>query len=71
MELRGDVEPSVHGRDTTEVHGRDLTLDEFIDAVTLTAARPSAGSAGPERSVSPERYPAREWLGGLSWSTVR
>ena len=42
---RGDVEPSAHGRDTTEVHGRDLTLDEFIDAVTLTAARPSAGPA--------------------------
>jgi hypothetical protein len=28
----------VHGRDTTEVHADDLTL-EFIDAATLTAAR--------------------------------
>jgi fatty acid CoA ligase FadD9 len=32
----------VHGRDTTEVHADDLTLDKFIDAATLTAARPSA-----------------------------
>src|SRR6185437_13306109 len=29
---------SVHGRDTTEVHAADLTLDKFIDATTLTTA---------------------------------
>src|SRR5258708_21678040 len=37
---------SVHGRDATEVHASDLTLDKFIDAPTLAAAptlpRPSA-----------------------------
>jgi amino acid adenylation domain-containing protein/thioester reductase-like protein len=37
---------SVHGRDGAEVHARDLTLDKFIDAATLSAAsglpRPSA-----------------------------
>jgi len=37
---------SVHGRDATEVHASDLTLDKFIDASTLAAAptlpRPSA-----------------------------
>ena len=29
----------MHGRDTTEVHAGDLTLDKFIDAMTLTAAQ--------------------------------
>jgi len=29
---------SVHGRDATEVHARDLTLDKFLDETTLTAA---------------------------------
>jgi amino acid adenylation domain-containing protein/thioester reductase-like protein/non-ribosomal peptide synthase protein (TIGR01720 family) len=37
---------AVHGRDTTQVHAGDLTLDKFIDATTLGAAptlpRPSA-----------------------------
>jgi fatty acid CoA ligase FadD9 len=28
----------VFGRDTTEVHAGDLTLDKFIDAATLAAA---------------------------------
>jgi hypothetical protein len=28
----------VRGRDTTEVHAGDLTLDTFIVAATLTAA---------------------------------
>jgi len=28
----------VHGRDATEVHASDLTLDKFIDAKTLAAA---------------------------------
>ena len=53
----------MHGRDTTEVHPEDLTLDKFIDAATLTAARPSAytrtvvltGATGfLERSHEPE-----------------
>jgi amino acid adenylation domain-containing protein/thioester reductase-like protein len=29
---------SVHGRDVTEVHAADLTLDKFLDATTLSAA---------------------------------
>ncbi len=28
----------MRGRDTTEVHAGDLTLDTFIDATTLAAA---------------------------------
>ena len=37
---------SVHGRDATEVHARDLTLDKFLDAETLSAAAtlPGPGS---------------------------
>ena len=45
-EANGPSFASVHGRDATEVHAGDLTLDKFIDATTLTAA-PSA--ARPER----------------------
>src|SRR6476661_7552013 len=48
-ERQGTKRPSfasVHGRDATEVHASDLTLDKFIDAATLAAApnlpRPSA-----------------------------
>ena len=48
-ERQGTKRPSfasVHGRDATEVHASDLTLDKFIDAPTLAAAptlpRPSA-----------------------------
>ncbi len=48
-ERQGSKRPSfasVHGRDATEVHASDLTLDKFIDAPTLAAAptlpRPSA-----------------------------
>ncbi|WP_067674966.1 carboxylic acid reductase [Nocardia miyunensis] len=29
---------AVHGRDATEVHARDLTLDKFLDEATLAAA---------------------------------
>ena len=39
---------SVHGRDATEVHASDLTLDKFIDAATLTA-RPDAATARAPR----------------------
>jgi fatty acid CoA ligase FadD9 len=49
VERQGTKRPSfasVHGRDATEVHSSDLTLDKFIDAPTLAAAptlpRPSA-----------------------------
>jgi glycopeptidolipid biosynthesis protein len=60
---------SVHGRDTTEVHAADLTLDKFIDAATLTAAptlpRPSADVrtvllTGATGYLG--RYLALEWL---------
>lgn len=60
---------SVHGRDSTEVHASDLTLDKFIDAKTLNAA-----PALPRPSAEPRavlltgatgflgRYLALEWL---------
>jgi fatty acid CoA ligase FadD9 len=34
---------SVHGRDATEVHASDLTLDEFLDEATLAAAPSLSG----------------------------
>ncbi len=60
---------AVHGRDATEVHARDLTLDKFIDSATLAAA---AGLPGPAREVRTVlltgatgflgRYLALQWL---------
>jgi fatty acid CoA ligase FadD9 len=60
---------TVHGRDATEVHARDLTLDKFLDEATLTAA-PSLPTASPEvRTVLLTgatgflgRYLALQWL---------
>ncbi|WKG06061.1 carboxylic acid reductase [Mycolicibacterium sp. HK-90] len=60
---------SVHGRDATEVHAADLTLDKFLDADTLAAA-PSLPKAPTEvRTVLLTgatgflgRYLALEWL---------
>ena len=60
---------TVHGRDATEAHAFDLTLDKFIGAATLAAA-PSLPSAGTEiRTVLLTgatgflgRYLALEWL---------
>ena len=42
---------SVHGRDATEVHAGDLTLDKFIDAATLTAAPTLHGPSAEVRTV--------------------
>ena len=42
---------SVHGRDATEVHARDLTLDKFIDDTTLTAAPELAVPSAEVRTV--------------------
>ena len=44
---------AVHGRDATEVHARDLTLDKFLDAATLPAAPslPGPGPRGPHRAA--------------------
>jgi fatty acid CoA ligase FadD9 len=60
---------TVHGRDATEVHARDLTLDEFIDAATLTAAPSLPGPSTEARTVLLTgatgflgRYLALEWL---------
>ena len=60
---------SVHGRDTTEVHAGDLTLDKFIDAETLTAAPTLPGASAEVRTVLLTgatgflgRYLVLEWL---------
>ena len=68
----GDKRPrvaSVHGRDTTEVHAGDLTLDKFIDATTLTAAPTLPRPSAEVRTVLLTgatgflgRYLALEWL---------
>ncbi len=72
VERQGSKRPSfasVHGRDATEVHAADLTLDKFIDEATLAAA-PTLPKAGSEvRTVLLTgatgflgRYLALEWL---------
>ena len=60
---------SVHGRETTEVHAGDLTLDKFIDAATLTAAPRLPGPSAEVRTVLLTgatgflgRYLVLEWL---------
>ncbi|BBZ26324.1 oxidoreductase [Mycolicibacterium madagascariense] len=60
---------AVHGRDATEVHARDLTLEKFIDEATLSAAPALPGPAGEVRTVLLTgatgflgRYLALEWL---------
>jgi fatty acid CoA ligase FadD9 len=60
---------SVHGRDATEVHASDLTLDKFIDAKTLGAAPSLPGPSAEVRTVLLTgatgflgRYLALEWL---------
>jgi amino acid adenylation domain-containing protein/thioester reductase-like protein/non-ribosomal peptide synthase protein (TIGR01720 family) len=60
---------SVHGRDSTEVHASDLTLDKFIDAATLTTAPTLPRHVGEVRTVLLTgatgflgRYLVLEWL---------
>jgi fatty acid CoA ligase FadD9 len=60
---------AVHGRDATEVHAKDLTLDKFLDAATLAAAPSLPGPAGEVRTVLLTgatgflgRYLALQWL---------
>jgi thioester reductase-like protein/amino acid adenylation domain-containing protein len=60
---------SVHGRDTTEVHAADLTLDKFIDAATLAGAPTLPGPSAEVRTVLLTgatgflgRYLVLEWL---------
>jgi fatty acid CoA ligase FadD9 len=53
-ERQGTKRPSfasVHGRDATEVHASDLTLDKFIDAPTLAAAPTLRGPSAEVRTV--------------------
>ena len=66
---KGPSFASVHGRDITEVHASDLTLDKFIDATTLTAAPTLPGPSAEVRTVLLigatgflGRYLALEWL---------
>jgi thioester reductase-like protein len=68
-ERNGPSFGSVHGRDSTEVHAADLTLDKFIDATTLTTASTLPGPSGEVRTVLLTgatgflgRYLALEWL---------
>ncbi len=60
---------AVHGRDATEVHASDLTLDKFIDAATLAAAPSLKGPNAEVRTVLLTgstgflgRYLALQWL---------
>ena len=60
---------AVHGRDATEVHARDLTLDKFLDAATLAAAPSLPQASGEVRTVLLTgatgflgRYLALQWL---------
>ena len=60
---------AVHGRNATEVHASELTLDKFIDAATLAAAPALPGPNSEIRTVLLTgatgflgRYLALEWL---------
>jgi len=60
---------SVHGRDATEVHASDLTLDKFIDAQTLAGAPFLPAASTEVRTVLLTgatgflgRYLALDWL---------
>jgi fatty acid CoA ligase FadD9 len=60
---------AVHGRDATEVHAADLTLDKFIDESTLAAAPALPRTSAEVRTVLLTgatgflgRYLALEWL---------
>ncbi|MDT7758221.1 MAG: fatty acid CoA ligase FadD9 [Mycobacterium sp.] len=60
---------AVHGRDATQVHARDLTLDKFIDAKTLAAAPTLPPPSAEVRTVLLTgatgflgRYLALDWL---------
>ncbi len=60
---------ALHGRDATEVHASDLTLDEFLDAATLSAVASLPGPSSEVRTVLLTgatgflgRYLALEWL---------
>ena len=60
---------AVHGRDATEVHASDLTLDKFLDAATLAAAPSLPGPTSEVRTVLLTgstgflgRYLALQWL---------
>ncbi|MGD1204787.1 amino acid adenylation domain-containing protein [Mycobacterium seoulense] len=64
---------SVHGGETAEVHARDLTLDKFIDAPTLSAAPGLPRATGQPRTVLLTgatgflgRYLALHWLERLA-----
>lgn len=71
-ERQGSKRPtfaSVHGRDAVEVHARDLTLDNFLDAHTLEDAPALPGPSTEVRTVLLTgatgflgRYLALEWL---------
>jgi len=59
----------VHGREATEVHARDLTLDKFVDATTLAGAPTLPGPSPEVRTVLLTgatgflgRYLTLEWL---------
>jgi fatty acid CoA ligase FadD9 len=60
---------AVHGRDATEVHAGQLTLDKFLDSETLAAATSLPGPASEVRTVLLTgatgflgRYLALDWL---------
>ena len=70
---------AVHGRDATEVHARDLTLDKFLDEATLAAAPslpgPELARCAPCCSPAPPASSAATWRwsgwSGCTWSAAR
>ena len=71
-ERQGTKRPTfaaIHGRDAKQVHARDLTLDNFLDEATLTAAATLPRASAEVRTVLLTgatgflgRYLALEWL---------
>ncbi|MEO8815805.1 MAG: carboxylic acid reductase [Mycobacterium sp.] len=72
-ESKRPTSAGVHGRGATELHARDLTLDKFIDAVTLADAATAPHPGGEPRTVLLTgangylgRFVALHWLQRLS-----
>ena len=60
---------SVHGKDATEVHATDLTLEQFIDAATLEeAAYPAARVTGVRRAPCSSRARTAISAGSCCWN---
>jgi fatty acid CoA ligase FadD9 len=62
---------AVHGRDATEVHARDLTLDKFLDDATLAAVLLTGATGFLGRYLALERLERMDLVDGKVICLVR